>query len=122
MRILVVDDDRINRAAMRSTLHALDDVVIEEFAHPGGALERAGEVEFDVAVLDYLLPGMDGVELAWRLREVTPRLPIVFVTGSRGELARRAVALGPVAIFPKPWVRATVVDTVDATRGWRQPG
>jgi len=120
MRILVVDDDRINRAAMRSTLHAIEDVVIEEFAHPRGALERAGQVEFDVAVLDYMMPEMDGVELAWRLREVTPRLPIVFVTGSRGDLATRAEGLGPVAIFPKPWVRATVVDTVDATRGWRQ--
>jgi CheY-like chemotaxis protein len=122
MRILVVDDDRMNRAAMRCTLHAIEGVVIEEFADAGDALVRAGEVEFDVAVLDYLMPAMDGVELAWRLREVTPRLPIVFVTGSRGDLARRAEALGPVAIFPKPWVRAAVVDTVDATRGWRKAG
>ncbi|MGC2210751.1 MAG: response regulator [Candidatus Korobacteraceae bacterium] len=45
------------------------------------ALARFGKETFDMVVTDYLMEGMDGVELARRLRAQAPGLPIIVVSG-----------------------------------------
>lgn len=61
------------------------------------ALERFGD-DIEAVISDIHMPGMDGVELARRLRERRPDLPIVFATGSSpdDDIARQAALLGPV--------------------------
>ncbi len=80
-RVLVVDDN-IDAADLLAELMARagHDVSV---AHAGEqALELAAAREFDVAVLDIGLPGMDGYELASRLREKDPPVPhLIALTG-----------------------------------------
>ncbi|MGL4555317.1 MAG: response regulator, partial [Gemmataceae bacterium] len=66
-RILVVDDDPDHCRLIRDTL-ALDGHAVETAANAAEALARFAAFRPEVAILDVGLPGMDGLELARRLR------------------------------------------------------
>lgn len=56
----------------------------------------------DIVFLDFLMPGMNGVETLRRIREIAPALPVVMVTAYAGaEQMAEAAALGIVDIFAK---------------------
>ena len=78
--VLFVDD---HKALARLTCEILQKQGYRaEYAFNGPeALAKFQEGEFDIVVTDYLMEGMSGVELARRLRELVPALPIVIVTG-----------------------------------------
>lgn len=81
-RILVVDDDDAVRDVTAMTLRDLGCVVVEA---PNGkrALELVdGHADaFDLAVLDFAMPGMNGAELGRALKARNPALPMFFLTG-----------------------------------------
>lgn len=67
IRVLVVDDDPTLRALLRGTLEKLGTEVFEAAdGHDG--LQRALEVEPHMMIIDWLMPGMDGIELVKALR------------------------------------------------------
>lgn len=104
LRILVVDDDRLVRAAMVRTLQSFPAVVVEDFSLGEDAIVRLDAASFDVAVLDLKMPTIDGVDLAVQLTKKLPALRIIFVSADLcGDIARRARALDPHALLPKPW-------------------
>lgn len=80
-RVLLVDDDSAVREVTSAMLQELGCIVIE--AGSGGAaldlLESA--TEYDLLVLDFAMPGMNGAEVAREVRLRRPGLPILFVTG-----------------------------------------
>jgi DNA-binding NtrC family response regulator len=79
-RILIVDDELVVR-------DSLDKWFVSEgyFARPasGGreALEALQQAEFDIALIDIKMPGMDGMELQARLKEADPELSVIIMTG-----------------------------------------
>ncbi len=75
--VLIVDDNATNRRIL--VLQAGNwGMVPSECASPVQALERLGAGEqFDLAILDMHMPEMDGIELARRIRERRPALPLV---------------------------------------------
>lgn len=82
-KILIVDDKRENLVALRRILKDVDAEVVE--ATSGNqALAATLNNHFAVAILDVMMPGMDGYELAEHLRDDdnTKVIPIVFVTAS----------------------------------------
>lgn len=81
--VLLVDDDANILSALRRELVPVlpRDYVIEVFTDPLAALERARKVEFDVAVVDYRMPGMDGVEVLRALRERSPSTVRLMLSG-----------------------------------------
>ena len=111
--VLVVDDND----AMRS-LHAW---IVRTFGcHVEGAnsgeaaLARieAGE-HFDLILLDWKLPGQDGLATARGLRAAGHAMPIILITGGEPEEARHQTAEGDIQAFlAKPVVRATLHDTM----------
>jgi DNA-binding NarL/FixJ family response regulator len=83
IRVMVVDDHPLVRAAVRQALVAAGLSVVAEADTAEEALEVAPQVRPDVLLVDIELPGMDGVAL---VRELAPRLPdtrIVMLTASR---------------------------------------
>ncbi len=79
MHILIVEDERRMALALRKGLEAENHSV--SIALDGReALEYASADEFDVIVLDLMLPGMDGFEVARRLRKKQDRTPILMLT------------------------------------------
>jgi PAS domain S-box-containing protein len=80
-RILLVDDDSL---VSMNTAYMLMDLGHSVMEAPSGAhalrvLET--DSQFDVVITDYAMPGMTGLDLANKIREVRPHLPIIIATG-----------------------------------------
>jgi DNA-binding response OmpR family regulator len=89
-RILVVDDDpTVSEVVTRYLEH--EGYVVECFADGRLALDSATANPPDLVVLDLMLPGMDGLEVCRRLREIGP-LPVIMLT-ARGDETDRVVGL-----------------------------
>jgi CheY-like chemotaxis protein len=113
-RVLVVDDSAAIRTLCSASLQRAGLEVLE--AEDGlRGLERALADEPDLVVLDVKMPGLDGFELAARLRreEQTRATPLVFLTGESTQANwARARALGVLAHLTKPFDPAALVSLV----------
>jgi two-component system response regulator MprA len=85
VRILVVDDDRAVREALRRTL-TLAGYEVQAVEDGEQALEQIAQALPDAVVLDIGLPGIDGLEVCRQVRRLGNRVPILMLT------ARDAVA------------------------------
>jgi two-component system OmpR family response regulator len=91
MRVLIVEDDQRMGAAIRRGLQA-EDIVADVATNGEDALWMAGATEFDVLVLDVMLPGIDGFETCRRLRQAKVWTPIIMLT-ARGGIEDRVEGL-----------------------------
>jgi response regulator RpfG family c-di-GMP phosphodiesterase len=87
-RILIIDDDpgtlnALRRELIRPPLVGTDGIEIESFGNPLDALARASQPDgyFDVAIVDYHMPPMDGITCLERLREIQPEMIRILLTG-----------------------------------------
>ncbi|WP_170149614.1 ATP-binding protein [Rhodoplanes roseus] len=79
--VLVVDDDDDVRHVTAAMLEGLGHRVVEA-GSGGAALERlAARDDIDLALIDFAMPGMSGLDLAREARVRRPALPILFITG-----------------------------------------
>ena len=78
-RLLVVDDEANLRAGLRNLL-SLMGYHVEEAASGHEALELLENAPYDLMVLDMHMPGMNGVEVMRRARQVRPNLSIIVLT------------------------------------------
>lgn len=120
-RILAVEDDALVRRCIRRILARKGHEVVEA-AHGPEGLRHAAEQSFDVALVDYNLPILDGVEVLQRLRELQPGCLRVLVTGqldlpmvvgavNRGEITR---------VIEKPFKSRALVEAVNEVIRTRQ--
>jgi DNA-binding NarL/FixJ family response regulator len=80
-RILIADDHDVVRHGLRSILEARRDwEVVGEAANGKDAVEKAIDTSPDVAILDYSMPFLSGVEAACQIRERVPRTEILIFT------------------------------------------
>ncbi len=101
--ILVVDDDP-------SICALLEQILKEEgyhpiiCMHPDRALKESGSGRFRLAFVDINLPGMNGLELASKLKEDNPEREIVFITGYGSfDNAVQAIKIGAYDYLRKPF-------------------
>ena len=87
LRLLLVDDDAVDRAAVRRVLRAARlSVVIAECGSQKEALEAlVSSGPFDCVLLDYQLPGSNGLETLAAIRAAGFRVPVVALTGQGDE-------------------------------------
>jgi CheY-like chemotaxis protein len=107
--ILVVDDDADVRATIGRALVELG-YPVREAADGPAALAALGEEMPELVILDYVMPGMDGAEIARAIAEREPNLPVVFSTGHAALRALRSAAGEDVAVLEKPFT----LDELDA--------
>lgn len=85
-RILVVEDDSSARESIILLLR-IDRHTVTEAANGGEALDLVSRQAFDLVILDYAMPGMQGGEVALRIRRIAPALPILMVTAYSEKLS-----------------------------------
>ena len=100
--ILIVDDEPDTCDIMVKFLSALG--YRAEAALDGhAALQLVDRCQFGLAILDYEMPGMNGVDLYRRIRRARPELAAVFVTGHTTiDVVFPAVEAGVLRVFQKP--------------------
>lgn len=108
-RILVVDDDPDTRLNVQDILQDLGYLV--DVAPCGeDAIECAEQHDYEVALLDYMMPGMNGVELYKRLRNMQPKMVAIMVTAYAGsDGAQAAQDAGTWRVLRKPLDVSTLV-------------
>jgi DNA-binding NarL/FixJ family response regulator len=85
MRVLVVDDHPLARAALRAVLEGAGFEVAAEASTGSQVLPRVREVNPDVVLLDLKLPELDGLVCLERLAAAFPELPVVVCSGEADE-------------------------------------
>jgi CheY-like chemotaxis protein len=102
-RILVADDEDEIRSMLVMLLKA-EGWLVAEAASGDEALERCRHESFDLAVLDYMMPGMNGLQVSRSLRLEGIRLPtILFTAYLVDELKATCDDLGLVAVDKINW-------------------
>jgi CheY-like chemotaxis protein len=100
--ILVVDDEPTVRATIVQALEQLG-YAVREAADGSAALEQVRDKAPSLVILDYVMPGMDGAEVAREIAAIDPELPIVFSTGHSALRALRTAAGEEVNVLEKPF-------------------
>ncbi len=113
-RILLVDDEPQVLSVGRRTLESLG-YEVGAYDSPQAALtafEVAPE-RWHVVITDFAMPGMNGVELARRIRLRRPDIPILLCTGFGGAVDEAAAkSVGIARVINKPFKRAELSEAV----------
>lgn len=107
-RFLVVDDELPVLHALQRTLRqhvAEKDVHVEIFTESDKALERCGEVDFDLVISDFRMPGIDGIEFLRTVKQIQPDAVRIMLSAS-SEFDTIVHAVNDAEVFryiAKPW-------------------
>lgn len=116
-RVLLVEDNAQVRAFATDLLQDLGCEVLCA-ASGDEALECLEGEDVDVVLTDIVMPGMSGIELASRLRQARPRLPVVLATGYSEQAAKTSQ---PLPIILKPYsgtdLSAALANAIAASAG-----
>lgn len=113
LRILVIDDDDEVRCTLVDMLDVLGHEVVEASSGPAG-VATIGRVRFDLVLLDYAMPGMNGAEVAREIHRLDGATPIVFVSGYSDTDQLRSVMNGQTSMLRKPFTIDELKKTMDA--------
>jgi two-component system, OmpR family, response regulator len=114
MKLLVVEDNTKLALLLQRALQE-EGYVADVLEDGREAIERATAVEYDVVILDWMLPGTDGLEVCRVLRERHCTTPIIMLT-ARAEVSERILGLdaGADDYLPKPFDLAELLARVRA--------
>ncbi|HEY1933358.1 MAG TPA: response regulator [Acetobacteraceae bacterium] len=115
--VAVVDDDDAVRDSLCFLLEAAGCDVLT-FASAAEFFARAEHADIACLLVDQHMPQMTGLELAAKVRETQPGLPMALMTGSPSpELTRRAFELGVTEMLEKPLQEQGLLAFVQAALG-----
>jgi DNA-binding NarL/FixJ family response regulator len=81
IRVMLVDDQKLMREGLRILLELEPDLqVVGEAGDGRAALAAYSDCQPDVVLMDVRMPGMDGVEATWRLRQRWPEVRVIILT------------------------------------------
>lgn len=114
-KILIIEDNEAERLSLKVSLESVEGMYVE-VAETGGEAEdivKNGSF-FDVLIVDYRLPDIDGLNLIKKLKLVYPDLvPIVVTAHSSVEIAVEAMEMGAYDYMVKPLNIETLLKTID---------
>ncbi len=113
MKCLVVDDSKMSRMMLKKIINtAHPDWNISEAVDGQQAVDIAKENKFDIVLLDFNMPIMDGGEAARILRPLLPDAKIAFLTANIQEAIKNLAIELKVDFIPKPITEVKVLKYV----------
>jgi DNA-binding response OmpR family regulator len=101
--VLIVDDEKNIRLTLSQSLESLE-LETDTAVNGEEALAKLKEKDYGLVLLDLRLPGMDGMEVLRRLREIRPDVQVIIITAyGTIESAVDAMKLGAVDFIQKPF-------------------
>lgn len=110
--VLIVDDEKNILLTMSQSLEALQ-LETDTATNGEEALAKLEEKDFVLILLDIRMPGMDGMEVLRKVREIRPDIRVIMITAyGTIELAVEAIKLGAVDFIQKPFSPAEIRELV----------
>lgn len=122
LRVLIVDDEELARLRLRTLLADCVDppvTVAGEAGSAAAALQWLAQQRADVLLLDIRMPGLDGLQLAQRLR-AQPRVPALIFVTAHPEHALAAFEVQAIDYLTKPVRRARLQEALQRAAHWLQ--
>ena len=116
-RILLVDDDPAARESIKLLL-TIDRHCVVEAKNGREALQVFSQAPFDLVIVDYFMPQMEGKELAANIKMAAPLLPILMVTAYLEKLVDTDTQVD--AMLPKPFGIAELREAISKLVGIRE--
>jgi two-component system chemotaxis response regulator CheY len=118
MNILLVDDSKTMRNIQKKVLVSLGEV---QFTEAGDGIEALAAISsapagFNLILIDWNMPNMDGITLVGRIRQTDKKTPLIMVTteAEKGRIVE-AIKAGVNNYALKPFTPETLLDKVKAT-------
>jgi DNA-binding NarL/FixJ family response regulator len=104
-RVLLVDDSATMRSIVRKILTASRfSLEVSDSEEGVDALNQIRGGKFDLVILDYHMPGLNGIETLSEIKRESPEVAVVMITSTPDEeLARKARHVGAAALLTKPF-------------------
>lgn len=111
IRLLLIDDDDVDRMAVQRALRSSElTVTITEATDIASAIAALDSSTFECVLVDYLLPGGDGLQLLAHARARGQNMPFVFLTGHEdGAIVADLLAKGAAGYVPKSKLASDVL-------------
>ncbi len=117
LTVLVVDDDPGVRMVLDTCLGLSFDVVLAEDGHLALVMVDS-TLAFDVAIVDVMMPGIDGFEVAAHIRDARPGTPVIMLSAlDDGDTRDRALQAGATTYLTKPFDPALLEATIERLAG-----
>jgi DNA-binding NarL/FixJ family response regulator len=123
IEVVLVEDNDVFREALELMLEITPDIrVVAAVANGEAALEACPRIEPDVVLVDYRLPGLDGVETTAALRSACPEASVVVLTAAAetGEM-QALIDAGAVACLTKDRGLEEIVGAIRVAAGRGAP-
>ena len=116
--VLIVDDEEMILEVCTAMLGALDfETVTANDGEEAIRIFRERSERINLVLLDYCMPGMDGIAVFKELRKIRPDIPVLLASGySEEEIAERFNGLGLNGFIQKPFNLKRLVDEVKRVR------
>jgi len=114
-RIMVVDDEKNVLQSVKKVLGSkLPEYQVTLKNSPLEALEELSKNKYDLVITDLMMPGIDGLELIKKIRQIDTSLKIIMMTGyATMKTALLAMREGASKYISKPFTRDELVTTVN---------
>lgn len=104
-QVLIVDDNEVNLVLFGALVKKIADTTAQAFADPMAALAWAATHGVDVLIVDYMMPGMDGLEFIQQFQKIAAHaeVPVLMITANDQKPVRyRALDSGASDFLTKP--------------------
>lgn len=119
MRILLVDDEELFISALAERLE-MRGIPADWVGSANAAIEKAGAVKYDMALLDVKMPNMGGIELKRRLKKIAPAMRFIFITGHGSQEDYETGSAEASSYLIKPLRIEVVVDKIHEVLNFKE--
>lgn len=110
--VLIVDDDQAVRESLKFTLE-LDGLSVDTCDSGAALLRHPSLSEAACLVLDYVMPGMNGLAVMSELKRRNISIPVILITAPLSrDVERRAIAAGAAGVLEKPLLEDVLLDKI----------
>jgi len=113
--IYIVDDDQSVRTALHSLLSTRSDLLVFSYKSGTDFISQVGELEPGCVLLDYDMPGLNGVEVLREISALPRKFGVIVLTGQGAtDIAIKAWKLGALDFLEKPCEPAVLMRVIEA--------
>ncbi len=115
-RVLIVDDEKWVQDVFKDFCALTDAFKVDMADNGADAVDKARATKYDLITLDLIMPEMSGLEVLEAIKEVSPHVPVMIITGNATDkIVNEAGIMGACRVMYKPVMLENFIAEVTAT-------